>query len=139
LHKDGGPALAYPDGWSIFALNGVLVKEEYAVTPAESINPATVFAESNAEVRRELIRKIGVERFLAKSPHKVLDTRGHYQLLSVELSPEVRDARYLKMLNPSVGCWHVEGVHPTCKTVQESINWRSTRQINQEWNPSVLT
>ena len=139
LHKNGGPALAYPDGWCIYALNGVRMSREYVETPAERIDPATVFAEKNSEIRRELIRKIGVERFLSKAPHKVLETKGSYQLLSVELSEEIKDARYLKMLNPSVGAWHVEAVHPTCNTVQESVNWRASQKTDQEWSPAVLT
>ena len=125
LHKDGGPALSYPDGWCIYALNGVRMSREYVETPAERIDPSTVFDEKNAEIRRELIRKIGVERFLTKTPHTVLETKGSYQLLSVELSEQVTDARYLKMLNPSVGAWHVEGVHPSCSTVKQAINWRA--------------
>ncbi|WP_213083536.1 hypothetical protein, partial [Escherichia coli] len=28
-------------------------------------------------------------------------------------------------LNPSVGVWHVEGVHPRCATVQGALNWRN--------------
>ena len=139
LHKDGGPALAYPDGWCIYALNGVRMSREYVETPAERIDPSTVFDEKNAEIRRELIRKLGVERFLAKTPHTVLETKGSYQLLSVELSEQVTDARYLKMLNPSVGAWHVEAVHPSCSTVREAINWRASQKTDQEWSPALLT
>jgi hypothetical protein len=112
---------------------------EHVMTPAEQIDPGSVFAEENAEIRRELIRKIGIERFLSKASHKVISTIGNYALLSVELSPDIRDARYLKMLNPSIGTWHVEGVHPSCGTVEQAINWRATRATDKKWNPSVLT
>ena len=139
LHKDEGPALAYPDGWCIYALNGVRMKADYVLTPAEKLDVSAVLKEENADIRRELIRKIGIERFLEKAPHKTLDTQGNYKLLAIELSPEIKDARYLKMLNPSIGTWHVEGVHPTCKTVQEAINWRANNDINKQWNPTILT
>jgi hypothetical protein len=136
LHRDGGMALSYPDGWGIFALHGIRMNPEYVLTPAEKIDPQTVLAEPNADQRRELIRKIGVERMLSKLPHKSLNKSGDYQLLSVRLSDEVTDARYLRMLNPSVGVWHLEGVDPSCGTVAEALNWR-----NQRWheNAEILT
>ena len=28
------------------------------------------------------------------------------------------------MLNPSIGVWHVEGVHPSCDTVRKALNFR---------------
>jgi len=136
LHKDGGPSLAYADGWQLFHLNGVPMDAEQVLTPAERIEPDMVLKERNADRRRELIRKVGVERMLAKLPHKSMDKRDDYELLSVRLSDEVTDARYLRMLNPSVGVWHLEGVHPNCKTITESLNWR-----NHNWheNAEILT
>ena len=73
---------------------------------------------------------------LEKLPHKELSSRGNYRLLSVKLSEEVPDARYLKMLNPSIGVFHLEGVHPSCDTVEKAINWR-----NSNWHdtPEILT
>jgi hypothetical protein len=139
LHKDEGMALAYPDGWGIYALHGVQMKPEYVLTPAEQIDPKTVLAEQNVDVRRELIRKVGVERMLSHLPHKKLDTLGNYELYSVRLSETVRDARYLKMLNPSIGCWHLEGVEGD--TCQEALNWRAQRlkKLSGNWTPSQLT
>ena len=136
LHCDGGPAVEYPDGWKIFALNGVRVSEHFAVTPAEKIQLDQVLAERNVDIRRELIRKIGIERMLAKLPHKEIGTRGNYRLLDVRLSDEVPSAIYLKMLNPSVGTWHLEGVSPECKTVEQALNWRNS---NWHTDAEVLT
>lgn len=100
------------------------------------MDPAQVLAEQNVEVRRELIRKVGVERMLSVLPNRVLDTVGNYSLLSIQLSEQIRDAKFLKMLNPSIGVWHVEGVHPDCATVQEAINWRAD---SKHWSPEVVT
>jgi hypothetical protein len=139
LHKDEAPALQYPDGFSIYALNGVRMKAEYVLPPAEKLDPALVLKETNVDVRRELLRKIGIERYMAVTKHKVLDTQGDYELLSIDLTPEIKDARYLKMKNPSIGVWHVEGVHPTCKTVQHCLNWRAHGDMEKDWTPEILT
>jgi hypothetical protein len=138
LHKDGAMAIEYSDGWGICALNGVRMPDEHVLTSAEKIDAKIVIKETNAEVRRELIRKIGVERFIQSAGAKVLSKQDDYELLSVKLSREIPDARFLKMLNPSVGVWHVEGVHPECGTVQAALNWRAGN-IKEQWSPEVLT
>ena len=138
LHKDEGAALSYPDGWSIYALHGVRMKAEYVITPAEKLDPRTVLSEKNVDTRRELIRKVGVERMLEMIPNRVIDSSGNYSLLGVDLSDQIKNAKFLKMLNPSLGVWHVEGVHPSCNTVQQAINWRAGN-IEKDWKPSILT
>ena len=140
LHRDGGASLKFADGYSMYNLNGVRMEEWMTLKLAEEIDPAEILKVENVEQRRELIRKVGMERFLQKAPHKVLDKQGDYALLSLELSPEIKAARFLKMKNPSVeGVFHVEGVHPTCDTVQESINWRASGDKEKQWKPKVLT
>lgn len=136
LHRDESPAIEYSDGWQLFFLNGIAMEPEQVLTPAEHIEPDSVLKETNADRRRELIRKVGIERMLAKLPHKSLDRRENYELLSIRLSNEVSDARYLRMVNPSVGCFHLEGVEPSCKTITEALNWR-----NSNWHETaeVLT
>jgi hypothetical protein len=129
LHKDEGPALAYPDGFAIYALNGVRMKPEYVLTPAEKLNVQNILKETNVEVRRELIRKVGVERMVSLLPAKRLDKRADYELLSINLGGDATDARYLKMLNPSSGTWHLEGVAPECDTVEKSLAWRNQQKF----------
>ena len=141
LHCENGPALTYDDGGAsdIYALNGVIMTKEYVMIPEEKMDAAMVLNEKNTEVRRELLRKIGMERFLQIAPHKVIDTKDNYELLSIELSEIVKDAKYLKMINPSIGVYHVEGVHPDCKTVEHAINWRASQDITKPWTPEILT
>jgi hypothetical protein len=139
LHCDGGPALLCRDGWPLWMLHGVRMSETQVMTPAEKLDPADCLKEQNTEVRRELIRKIGVERMLAKLPHKTLDKRDNYEVLSIDFPGLVQDARYLKMLNPSIGVWHLEGIERECDTVQKAINWRAGTFGNINWNPAIIT
>lgn len=140
LHCESGPALLCRDGFAVYALNGVRCKEHHVMTYAEKIEPQDVMKEENVEIRRELIRKVGIERMLAKLPHKILDTRGDYQVLSVDFPGLVQDARYLKMRNPSIDVWHLEGIERECDTVQKALNWRAGDLATAEdWNPAQLT
>ena len=105
---------------------------------AEEMDAKNVIAVKNVEQRRELIRKIGAERFIQAAGAKVINKRGDYELLSVDLSDEKKDCRYLKMLNPSIGTWHVEGVANVCQTVEQAINWRAGNMA-EKWEPAILT
>jgi len=139
LHCENGPALTYADGITeIYSLNGVVLDKKYVLTPAEQISPTDVVRETNVEVRRELLRKVGVERCLEGLGAKILESSGNYELLSVNLSDDIKNAKYLKMINPSIGVFHIEGVAPECNTVQEAINWRAGNMDNT-WSPSILT
>jgi len=141
LHCENGPALAYNDNgiseW--YYLNGVSMKKEHVMTHSQKLNPKEILAETNVEARRELIRKIGIEMLLNHLPHKIIDKKDNYELLDIELNNEVKHARYLKMINPSISVFHVEGVSPECLTVQHAINWRSFGDINKKWKPEILT
>lgn len=139
LHRTDGPALE-SDIEPLFFLNGVLMEEHHVTTPAEKLNPSDCIKEVNVEVRRELIRKMGVELMLSHLPHKSLDKRGDYELLRIDFPDLVDDTRYLKMLNPSIGVWHLEGVTRECNTVQQAINWRAGKFAEREdWLPAQLT
>jgi hypothetical protein len=122
------------------------MEETHIKTESKNLEPSNILKETNVDVRRELIRKIGVERMIDKLSHKVIDSvkgKGNetiYELLSINF-PDLPNCIYLKMLNPSIGCFHVEGVSRECKTVQQAINWRANNLIKEgeNWEPAQLT
>ena len=138
LHCSDGPSAKWPSGETYWFLNGIRMKESDVMTPAEKLDPKEILKRENVDERRELIRKVGIERMLSVLKSKTLDAVGDYSLLSIDLSNQVKDARYLKMKNASIGIWHLEGVARGCKTVQESLNWRAG-DIKKEWKPVQLT
>ena len=136
LHCTTGKAIEWIDGTGYYYLNGIGMKEKHILTPAEKLDVKEIINEKNVDVRRELIRKIGIERFVQNSEAKILDKQGEYELLSIQLSEDVMDARYLKMKNPSIGIYHIEGVEGN--TVQEALNWRAGNK-DEFWLPVILT
>ena len=133
LHNENGAAILYADGFSVYALNGVRIMREIVETPAEKLDPQIILKETNAEIRREIVRKIGVERVCKKLRAKVIDKKDTYELLNLDLGQD-RIRPYLKMINPSTETYHIEGVHPDCKTIEQALNWRNgTKEI-----PEVL-
>ena len=104
------------------------------MTPYEKLDALQTLKEKNAEVRREGIRKIGIERVCQKLKTKTLDIDGDYELMLLDLGDN-RERPYLKMRNPSIGVYHIEGVAPNIKTVDEALNWRN----GTKEKPAILT
>lgn len=132
LHSETGMAIEWSSGWGLHFLNGVAVDENLVTTPAEKLDPSIVLSEKNAEVRREIVRKIGIERVMSKLNAKILDAVGEYELLEL---PQIEGMRtravYLKMKNPSIGTYHVEGVSPDCKTVKDALRFRQPEEMKK--------
>lgn len=162
-HNDSGPAILYADGWSIWALHGTLVPEELVMTPAEKLNPAKLATYTNAEVRKEFVKKIGVGRL--ESMGKLIDENkgslrsiatggivqkkgsgsrySDYKLIDMAkvIDSEADSdfyAPYLFMTCISDGERHAEGVHEDCHTVEDALNWRMHNKT-AKWQPDVLT
>ena len=123
LHSDGSPAIHY-NGFDVYALNGVSVPEWLVMQKWNEIDCKKILAEQNAEVRREIVRKVGIERVCSELDAKCIDRVGDYELLILDLGDN-RKRPYLKMLNPSIGTYHIEGVHPDCLTVEAALNFRN--------------
>lgn len=137
LHCDGKPALEYSDGLKAWYLNGVQMPQWIVESAPQEVDVKKGLKLENAEQRREFIRKVGVERVYQVCGGKVLDKEGDYELVSLNL-PDKRARPFLKMKNPSIGVYHIEGVPPHIKTVQQAINWRAGDE-EVKWSPSVLT
>jgi len=136
LHKDGSPAIEWHDGSGYYFLNDVLVPREIAIQSAESLDPDLILTTNNAGVRREIVRKIGIERILSKLGGRILDSWNGYELVSLAM-PNMRITPiYLKMRNPSIGTYHVEGVPPHIQTCKAALSWRTG---GLRWNPKQLT
>jgi hypothetical protein len=62
LHSEHGPALAYGDGYCMYAWHGVTLQAD--PDQIRSMNPDDVLREANTEVRRSMIEIIGWSRFI---------------------------------------------------------------------------
>jgi hypothetical protein len=136
IHCEGGPAITY-DGYGdikIFALNGVVVPQWLAENHHSKIDPSRITEITNADIKAEFVRKIGVEKLLSMG--KKIDshenysnewwTKSEYELWDMSvLFDGVPYAPHVKMLNQTVkGVWHVEAVSPDCKTLEDAIKER---------------
>lgn len=138
LHCDGGPAVEYKDGFKIWALNGVRVPQWLAETPFHKLEPKKFAELSNVEIRREFVRKVGVEQLMVKLGSTLLDKWDDYELHSVNLGGTTGAWPYLKMKNPSIGVWHLECVPRECTTVKAALAARNG-DTHEYVIPEILT
>lgn len=89
----------------------------------ENVEAKDLLKTRNTEIRREIIRLLGIEHVCEEFGAKTIDKQDEYELILLDLKDE-RRRPFLKMRNPSVDAWHIEGVHPCLKTVQDALNYR---------------
>jgi hypothetical protein len=124
LHKDMGLALEYSDGYGLYMLNGVRVNKEIVMTPSEKLNPELLLKEENAEVRKEIIRKVGMSILLKKLNAKLLDTWREYELYRIE-NIDIEPVHILKMRCPSKDLIYTLRIPPEINKAYEARVWIS--------------
>ena len=138
LHAEDRPAILYAGEpkFEVYVLNGVRVSKEIVLTPSDKLDSHILLKEQNTEVRREIVRKIGIEKILFELKAKVLDDKGSegYCLYNLDLGDE-RVRPYLRMFNPSEKVWHLEGVSPEITTVEQALEFRNKTKNK----PLILT
>ena len=67
LHASDGPAIAYADGWSVYAWHGVRLNNPDIIEHPECITIDQVQQEANAEIRRVMLERYGFDRFIVDS------------------------------------------------------------------------
>ena len=132
-HCEDGPFCRWSDGAALYCLNGVRVPKWLVMTRAADLDPARLLKIDNAEVRREFVRKVGVERIvsalsggaISKTSYRTEDGREHHYELHRLAVSETERWTYLSMINPSVGLTHFEGVPNECHTVRDALIFRA--------------
>lgn len=126
LHCTNGPAIKYADGNAIYTLNGVTMPAWLFETPKEQLTGKQIMGITNVEQRGEAIKWYGLQNMLGLLDAKIVDESGcqyGYQVLDLDVGTTERQ-RYLRMLNPSTGEVHIEGVPPGTKTVRQALEAR---------------
>ena len=97
LHCENGPALAYPDGWTIYAWHGVRVHYRIIEHP-QDLTITEIQQEKNAEVRRVMMERYGLSRFLIDSGAKKLAEDEFGQLYYTAIEGD-EDLLMVKVMN----------------------------------------
>jgi hypothetical protein len=123
LHAEGGPAIQFADGYSIYSYHGVTLPEKYGKLHPHEWQSQWLLEEENAEIRRVLIQGIGYDRICQELAAIELDSWQEYTLLKIDTIVDVDPIYLLKMTCPSTGFIHALRVPPDINSAREAIRW----------------
>ena len=63
LHCDNGPAMVCRDGWKVYAVHNIRVPE-WLIEQPETLTAQHIKDEKNAEVRRVMMQRFGMDRYV---------------------------------------------------------------------------
>jgi hypothetical protein len=98
LHCENGPAIRYPDGYSVYSWHGVQVPEEW-IESKGTLSPEVALTWENVEQRRAACEIIGWATIIRKLDAQVIDCDEDPEvgtLLEVNI-PEIGKERFLKV------------------------------------------
>jgi hypothetical protein len=119
--------------------HGVAIDERIAFRP-ETITAREVVNEANAERRRVLLERLGLERFLCEAEAQVLDedkdAGGLRRLLRVPLQGD-EDLVAVLVHCPSTGGRYLLRVPPTMQSCRQAVAWTAGFDDPKDYHPLV--
>ena len=131
LHDENKQSIGYPSGWGLWHWHGVSVSQYVVERPGE-ITAQLIDDEQNAEVRRVMIERFGLARYVQESGAKMLsEDKDIYDRPRKLWRKEIEDDEPLVMLQVVNSSPEPDGtmkdyflrVPPTIRTPQEAVAW----------------
>lgn len=133
LHNDDGPAIAWPDGWGVYAVHGVRVPG-WIIEHPERITWASIVEEENTEIRRVMLVRAG-DGVLSSAEMRQADDFG--ALYAFPPLPGMdEDVMMVRLTCPSTGRIYLERVPPTMRSARAAVAWQFGMS-EDEYAPAV--
>ena len=136
LHRADGPAVSWPNGTAFWFWRGVRVPQQVVQAPAETLTPKQILREPNAEVRRVMIERVGLDRLLSTAHAECIDTdeSGHRRLYRLRLGLH-EPLSAVRVRCPSTGQIYFLRVPPTMGTCRQAVAWTFGFERVEEYQP----
>jgi hypothetical protein len=141
LHSPTGPSIAYPSGWALYHWHGAAVPQ-HVIDQPEKITVKEIESERNAEVRRVLLDRFGLPRYLRESG-AVQSQRDDWGTIYRKPIAGDEDLVMVRVVNATA---EPDGskkeywlrVPPNMETARQAVAWSFGREAN-EYRPRVET
>lgn len=141
IHSSTGPAIQYPDGWKIYAINGVRLKE-YIVERPHEITVKKIDEESNLEIKRIMIEKYGTSKYLLDSGAELINSDEYGRLYRKEIDGDepILMVRVINSTAEADGTFkeYFLRVPPEMKTAHDAVAW-TFGKTKETYNPTIET
>jgi hypothetical protein len=139
LKCETGPAIAWPDGWGVYAVHGVRVPARIIERP-ESITHGEITSEKNAEIRRVMMERYGLDRYLADCGAKPIhaDEYGELYRMPGMTLPLVRVVNSTPEPDGTSNIYVLTAAREDCRTAHDAV--ASTFGLTaDQYQPAVET
>jgi hypothetical protein len=141
LHHQSTAALSFADGRDLYSWFGVTCPREIIEEP-DKITITRIETEENAEIKRILIDRFGVQRYLTESNNAKVheDEFGTLYVKRVDASEPIAMVRVTNSTPESDGTYkeYFLRVPPTVTTAREAVAWTFNLD-SEDYNPGVET
>jgi len=139
LHSDRSMSIRFRDGWGLYHWHGVEVNSQIIMKPWE-LKADQALKESNAEVRRVMVERIGMERFIEEAKAKKIHSHEMGDLFSIDLpeDPE-RFLRVVRVTDPSTSRRYFLRVPPSIARADDAVAWTFGFDTAKEYRPIAET
>jgi hypothetical protein len=141
LHHPSGPLVAYPDGWGIWAWHGVRVPRQVIERP-DAITVSQIRTTRNLEVRRVLLERYGLDRYLRDADATLAQVDDYGRLWRCEL-PGDEPLVMVEVVNATAEpdgtfATYLLRVPPAMRIAKEAVAW-TFGMAADDYRPAVQT
>jgi hypothetical protein len=141
LHHPTGPLAAYPDGWGVWAWHGLRVPRLLIERP-DTITVEQIRATHNLEVRRVLLERYGLDRYLRNADAALVHVDEYGKLWRCEL-PDEEPLTVVEVVNATpepdgTYATYLLRVPPSVGTAKEAVAW-TFDMAPDDYHPAAQT
>jgi len=136
LHSFSNPAIEFTDGWKLYYIHGVQVRD-YVVENPNLITPAKISKQANVEVRRIMLDLYGWDRYLVATKTKPIHQDEFGTLYHRHIN-EDEDLVMVRVKDATTDREYFLRVPPTIQTAKEAVAW-TFEQDAKDYQPTIET
>jgi hypothetical protein len=131
LHCENDMAFQYPDGWGEYFWHGVKVSQKMILAP-ETITLEEIEKESNQEVRRIMVERMGRPKFIkAIGGTQALVDEDSHPLNGQRALYRYKDMAFLEVADPSTGRIYYLDVPASSRTCEEANAFLENDELSE--------
>ncbi|MGW2058888.1 DUF6745 domain-containing protein [Streptomyces sp. NPDC001840] len=134
LDRGDGPALAYPDGFALYAWRGMPVPAGF-LSELASLTPERIRDEANAELRRVMLEYYGYDRYLSESGARPVhrDETGVLWRIALDGDEDIAMVEVVNSTPEPDGTYRTYWlrVPPTTRTAKQGVAWTFGLEVGE--------
>jgi len=138
-HCIDGPFCRWRDGSELYSVHGTRIPA-HIINHPEKITAQQILAEENAEIRRVMVERVGMERFLSEAGARKIHSHDMGDLFSIDIPNDPDEVlRAVRVTDPSTGRVYFLRVPPQIERADDAVAWTFGFETAKNYRPLVET